>query len=92
MKIKIEPRQSLADIAIQEYGDIRAIVDLALANKMSVTTDIEAGTELECPDVTYDSYFQAYVRNNRIKPATMLSEFDDLHPRIFTDQFTKEYI
>lgn len=92
MKIIVRHRQSLADIAIQVYGDIRAVIDIATANRISITDDIEAGTELECPDVVYDQYLQEYVRKNNLKPATGLSELDAVQARIFTDQFTEEYI
>lgn len=92
MKVIVEQRQSLADIAIQVYGDIRGVIDIAQANNLSVTADLEAGTELKCPDVTYDPYLQTYARKNNIKSATGLSELDEVQPRIFTDQFTKEYI
>lgn len=92
MNVKVEQRQSLADISIQVYGDVRGVKDIAQANNIPVTADIEAGAELVCPDVIYDPYLQTYARKNRIKSATGLSELDEVQPRIFTDQFTKEYI
>lgn len=92
MKVIVTQRQSLADLAIQVYGDIRAVTDVARANNLSVTADLEPGAELDCPDVVYDSYLQEYARKNRINPATGLSELDEVQARIFTDQFTKEYI
>lgn len=87
----VRARQCLADIAIQVYGDIRAVVDLAAVNGLSITADIEAGVVLECPDIVYDQYLQTYVRKNGVMPATALSELDEMRPRIFTDQFTKEF-
>ncbi len=92
MKVTVAQRQSLADLAIQVYGDIRGVTDIALANGLSVTADLEPGAELECPDVVYDSYLQDYARKNKIKPAAGLSELDEVQARIFTDQFTKEYV
>lgn len=92
MKVTVLPRQNIADIAIQVYGDVRAAVDIAIANNISVTSDLEAGTELECPDIVYDPYLQDYARKNNIKPAAGLSELDDVQARIFTDQFTEEFI
>lgn len=92
MKVKVGQRQSLADLAIQVYGDIRGAVEIAIANSIDVTAELDAGTELECPDVTFDPYIRDYVRKNSIKPATELSELDNIQARIFTEQFTEEFI
>ena len=92
MKIKVQHRQTLADLAIQVYGDIRGAVEIAVANGIDVTGELEAGVELECPDITYDPYIRDYVRKNALSPATELSEFDSLQVRIVTDEFTGEYI
>ena len=92
MKVIVAQRQSLADLAIQVYGDVRGVTDIAKANNLSITADIDAGTELECPDVVYDPYLQDYARKNKINPASGLSNLDEVQARVFTDQFTKEYI
>lgn len=92
MKVIVLQRQSIADIAIQVYGDIRGALEIAIANNMSVTTVLEAGTEIDCPDTTFSPYIQEYVKRNRISPATELSDQDEVSARIFTEQFTKEYI
>lgn len=92
MKIKVQHRQTLADLAIQVYGDIRGAVEIAVANGIDVTGELEAGVELECPDITYDPYIRDYVKKKSITPATELSELDSLQVRIFTDEFTEEYI
>lgn len=90
MKVTIQQRQTLSDIAIQVYGDVRAVSALAEANSVGITDDLEAGTVLNCPDVIYDQYLQRYVRTLRLSPATSL-EGGELDLRIFTEQFTKEF-
>lgn len=70
MKTKVMPRQTLADMAVQVYGDIRAIVTLADANNLPLTHDVPAGTMLECPETVFDKYMQEYVRDQKISPAT----------------------
>ena len=92
MKVIVKRRQSLADLAMQVYGDIRGAVEIAVANRIDVTAELEAGAELECPDITYDPYIKDYVRKNSITPATELSELDIIQARIFTEQFTEEFI
>lgn len=92
MKVIVGQRQSLADLAIQVYGDIRSAVEIAIANGIDVTAELEAGAELECPDITFDPYIRDYVRKNSITPATELSELDNIQARIFTQQFTEEFI
>ena len=70
MKVTVQQRQTLSDIAIQVYGDIRGVADLMQANGLSATDDLEPGTVLECPEKVYDRYLQDYVRKRSIKPAT----------------------
>ena len=92
MEVIVKPRQTMADMAIQVYGDIRAVVDIALNNGLSVTGDLLAGTVLHCPDVEYDRYLQNYVRKNAISPATETGRAGEIRLRIFTEEFTKEFV
>ena len=91
MEVTVRQRQTLADIAIQVYGDLRAVSDIAYANSISMTDGLVPGTVLECPDVVYDRYLQDYVAENRVSPATARSGKDDMDLGIFTDEFTEEY-
>ena len=70
MIITVQHRQTLADIAIQVYGDIRGVSAIAHANTICITDSLQPGMQLECPDVVYDKYLQEYVRKRRIEPAT----------------------
>lgn len=74
MKVTVQERQTLADIAIQVYGDIRAAVAIATANHISVTAELSAGMMIECPDISLNPYMQDYVRKNSLTPATELSD------------------
>lgn len=91
MKVTILQRQTLADIALEVYGDISSLPDIARENNLSITAELEAGQELICPDVVYDAYLQNYVRKNGIKPATAYDGTGEIPQRIFTDQFTLEF-
>lgn len=91
MKVTILQRQTLADIALEVYGDISSLPDIARENNLSITAELEAGQELICPDVVYDAYLQNYVRKNGIKPATAYDGTGEIPQRIFTEQFTLEF-
>lgn len=63
--------QNLLDIAIQEYGDVRAVFDLALVNDISITELLSPGQELLLPESQFvDGDILAYYKANNIKPAT----------------------
>ena len=67
--------QSLFDISIQEYGSVNYVFDLALANGLSITADLEPGTLLELPEVETDSTdIRDYYKANGIHPATGITE------------------
>lgn len=70
MIVTVLARQTLSDIAIQVYGDISGVVDIAAANNIGITDELVPGQELHCPEVVYDNYMQQYVRKRSIKPAT----------------------
>ena len=91
MKVTVRPRQTLADIAIQVYGDLRAICDIAAVNAISITDDLIPGSTIECPETVYDKYLQDYVVANGISPATAFEDDGTLSVGIFTDEFTEEY-
>lgn len=91
MKVKARPRQTLSDIAIQIYGDVRAAVLIAEANSLDIAGELTAGAEIECPDTVYDRYMQDYVHNNEVSPALTLDPDDDINAKIFTEQFMTEF-
>jgi len=91
MKITVERRQTLSDIAIQVYGDVRAVGILMVENGVSLTDDLEPGTVLECPTAEYDRYLQMYVVRRGIRPATALDPEGEIRAKVFTQEFTEEF-
>ena len=75
MEIKVLNGQSLFDIAIQSAGSIEAVFDIALANGISITDDLEPGTVLVVPAVL-NRQVAEYYRVNGIQPATGITVSD----------------
>lgn len=91
MNVIVKARQTLADIAIQEYGDLRAVAIVAAENGLSVTDDIKPGAVLKCPEIVYDRYMQRHVSANNISPATAVGSGDGIVLRIFTNEFNNVF-
>lgn len=91
MTVTVQHRQTLSDIAMQVYGDIRGVTAIAFANNIGITDVLEPGIQLICPDEVYDIYLQNYVRKRRIQPATELEEEAKTVARIFAKEFSKEF-
>jgi hypothetical protein len=75
MEVKVLNNQSLFDIAIQTLGSAEAAFDIALANNLSITDDLEVGHLLQIPQQTSDYVKKQtveYYRINGIKPATAI--------------------
>jgi len=67
--------QSLFDISIQVYGSIAYVFDLALANGLSITSDLVPGQQIEVPEIDVESTsIRDYYAANGIKPATAIIE------------------
>lgn len=64
-----EKEQCLMDLAIQNSGDASAILDIALANGISPTSDIIPGKELIEAAVFNKPVFD-FFQQNAFKPAT----------------------
>ncbi|MDR1984972.1 MAG: hypothetical protein LBQ28_09145 [Prevotellaceae bacterium] len=67
--------QSLLDIAIQELGSAEAAFDIAKANNISITDDLQAGQILQIPQLSGDYVRKQtvnYYKVNEIKPATSI--------------------
>ena len=52
MKTKVKDGQTMADIAIQEFGSWEAMIAIAQKNGISMTEPIEPGQELVLPEGT----------------------------------------
>lgn len=70
MIIQVIYGQTLMDIAIQYYGDPRALADLANDNGLSMTTDVFAGQSLLIQDtypLTALSIYADYMKQGSVK-------------------------
>lgn len=90
--VTILPHQTMSDIAVQEYGDMAALFLIAHENDLSPTARLEPGTVLRLPDVVVNREMQAYCKNNRVSPATSETADSEIRLRIFSEQFTKEFM
>lgn len=90
--VKVVSNQTMIDIAVQEYGDMSAILLIAKANDISPTADLSPGTELMLPDIVVNKEMQDYCKVNSVSPATANVVESELRLRLFTEQFTKEFM
>lgn len=77
----VQPGQTIFDIAIQEYGDLSGLADLAGDNNKSLTADIAAGENLKVGQ-TKNKPITDFYKGRNIKPATGTteSEIEQLKP------------
>lgn len=61
--------QWLGDVAVREVGSIEGIIDMSIANNMSLTDILEIGTSLK-NGVSNNKRVINYYRRNNIYPAT----------------------
>ena len=91
MKITVKNNQTLADIAIQEYGTIEGVFLLAQANDISPTELLKTGQQLTRPDAVLNKEMENYCRKNGVSPATAQTADSPIKLRIFTEQFTQQF-
>ena len=90
--VTIMPHQTVMDIAIQEYGDIATAFKIARENNVSPTATLSPGSVLNLPDIVENREMQTYCKNNSVQPATAQGVESEIRLRIFTEQFTKEFM
>ena len=90
MKKIIKDGQTLADMAIQEFGSWEAMIAIAKENGVSMTDVPAPGTELTMPDATWNHTMQNYCRDNDVSPATARDQ-SNIRLRIFDEEFTEEF-
>lgn len=90
MKQIIKDGQTLADMAVQEYGSWEAMIVIARENGMSMTEVPSAGTELTMPDATWNRTMQNWCKDNDVSPATARDQ-SNVRLRIFDEEFTEEF-
>jgi hypothetical protein len=63
--------QSLLDKAIESTGDVENVFDMAIINNISITQDLQVGTELKIAPITSKATVSFFNEFNR--PATAIS-------------------
>jgi len=74
--VKICPKQSLLDIAIQERGTLESTVELALLNDISITDALIPGNNLSTAVEAYDIEIATFYKRKQLTPATALDAID----------------
>jgi hypothetical protein len=90
MKVKVKDGQTLADIAVQEYGSMAAAMELARLNGLALTDIPTPGSGLQLQDAVYDRTMADYCKVNGVSPATQ-RDTSGVKLRIFTEEYTKEF-
>ena len=90
MEVQVKDGQTLADIAIQEYGSLEALPVLAAANAIGMTDTLEAGSRLQRPDVSHNRLIQQYCKANDVSPATERG-MTDVKLRVFSGEFSPQF-
>lgn len=70
MEVVVKTGQTLADIALQEYGVLEAVLDLAILNGKSLTEELTAGEQVGKPGHVYNRVMENYCKVNEVSPAT----------------------
>ena len=90
MKQTVKDGQTLADVAIQEYGSWEAMIAIAKGNNMSMTEVPDAGTDLTMPDASWNRAMQNYCKNNDVSPSTARDQ-GNVRLRIFDEEFNEPF-
>jgi len=72
--------QSLLDIALQYTGSAETALDIALANGISLSDDLEPGATLTLPDSQGNRAMTQYYTVNNIMPATAIESSPEAQP------------
>ena len=75
MKIQLQSKQTIWDIAIQYCGSEEAAFQIADLNDVSVTEELPVGTMLDVPEAVNKQIVE-YFKANKIVPATATEEED----------------
>ncbi len=75
-KVVVIQDQTLFDIAIQEYGSVEGVIQLAVDNDISITEVLSPGMALDISVEPIDVDIVSYYKAHGLKPATGRSELD----------------
>lgn len=90
MEVVVRDGQTLADVAIQEYGALEAVVQLAFDNGMSVSDVPQTGTALRLHEKTYSRVMRDYCGARGVQPATLRGN-STIQERIFNEIFNDTF-
>lgn len=71
--VTAQARQTLADIAIQEYGTLEALAPIIKLNPMPAHQALEAGTTVRLPDIDPAPAIRRRCQAEAVSPATALT-------------------
>ena len=80
MTITALHNQSLLDLALQHTGTIESIFELAEANSLNITDEVQAGASLTVPPLgkgARNADILAYYTAKNLQPATAFSKEDE---------------
>ena len=78
MTITVLHNQSLLDLALQHTGTIESVFELAGANVLNITDDVQAGKTLVLPAEAFTNKdILAYYTAKNLQPATAFSKEDE---------------
>lgn len=76
--ITVLHNQSLLDLALQHTGSIESVFELAEANALNITDDVQAGKTLVLPAETFTNKdILGYYTTKNLQPATAFSKKDE---------------
>lgn len=90
METTVSDGQTLADIAVQQYGALEAVVRLAMDNGMAVSEAPPAGTRLRLHDGEYNRPMRRYCQAHGMAPATLRGDGGQ-RARIFNETFNDTF-
>lgn len=90
MEVVVKDGQTLADVAVQEYGAVEAVVQLSLDNGMSVSDVPAPGTALRLHERLYNRVMHDYCCAHDVQPAT-LRNLNEIEDRIFNEVFNDTF-
>ena len=78
MTITVLHNQSLLDLALQHTGTIESVFELAEANTLNITDDVQAGKTLVLPAQAFSNKdILGYYTAKNLQPATAFSKEDE---------------
>lgn len=91
-KFRCEVKQTVFDLAIQEYGTIESVFDLIADNpdKTGLDVNIAPGTMLKAVSPAGDADMLKYYKDRKLKPVSFDDTVAGMHGD-FNDDFNDDY-